>query len=235
MRNQCCESCRPSRWTNSRPRRQKSVILERLGRRGSILSTYSFFYTSLYVICTISARRCTSHRRLWLAVRDLQGEQTRNRRSRRRCDFAVPDRTPASGCAEGSSQLVYKSFNRHRYYWLVSAMISIRSIPYECPTFACQIFFFFFNTVKLYPEPCRSLASPKSTTVKGFPSISLRPNNTFDIFYSFQRFFAKNPVRLILKGRYLLTYTCDVLWIIFHFVPIFYNCHAINKWSKSNL
>lgn len=141
MRNQCCESCRPSRWTNSRPRRQKSVILEKLGRRGSILSTYSFFYTSLYVICTISARRCTSHRRLWLAVRDLQGEQTRNRRSRRRCDFAVPDRTPASGCAEESSQLVYKSFNRHRYYWLVSAMISIRSIPYECPTFACQIFF----------------------------------------------------------------------------------------------
>lgn len=51
MRNQCCESCRPSRWTNNRPRRQKSVILEKrdtLGRRGSIsINMYSFF--SIYI------------------------------------------------------------------------------------------------------------------------------------------------------------------------------------------
>lgn len=137
-RNQCCASCRPSRWTNSRPRRQKSVILERcvpLGRRG-VDSMYTLFYIRIIAL----SARCTSHRRLWLAVQDLQGEQTQNRRSRRRCDFAVPDRTPASGCAEGSSQLVCKSVNRQVLLISFSSDFNSFNLPYECPTFACQIF-----------------------------------------------------------------------------------------------
>lgn len=96
------------------------------------------------------------------AVQDLQEEQTRNRRSRRRCDFAVPDRTPASGCAEGSSQLVSNQVNRQTLLISLSGN-SVRSIPYECPTFACQI------CVKLYLEPHRSIVSSKSTNVEGFP------------------------------------------------------------------
>lgn len=133
---------------------------------------YTLFY--IRIIALLSAR-CTSHRRLWLAVQDLQGEQTRNRRSRRRCDFAVPDRTPASGCAEGSSQLVCKSVNRQVLLISLSGNFNSLNLPYECPTFACQIL--------CYPltlpgaMPLLHVSQPKVNHCQGISPLSLRLNN----------------------------------------------------------
>jgi len=53
-RNQCCASCRPSHWTNSRPRRQKSVILEGMMRSTAPRIPHAFSFPFLSVSFTLS-------------------------------------------------------------------------------------------------------------------------------------------------------------------------------------
>lgn len=98
-------------------------------------------------------------------MRDLQGEQTRNRRSRRRCDFAVPDRTPASGCAEGSSQLVCKSVNRQVLLISLSGDSSQFAQSHTNAQRSLARFFVSLDSTRSHVAPsCRQI------TVKGFPS-----------------------------------------------------------------
>lgn len=201
-RNQCCASCRPSRWTNSRPRRQKSVILERhvpLGRRG-VDSMYTLFYIRIIAL----SARCTSHRRLWLAVQDLQGEQTRNRRSRRRCDFAVPDRTPASGCAEGSSQLVCKSVNRQMLLISFSDGFQFVQSPIRMPNVRLPDYLFL-----TLPG---AMSLPRVSQPKiNCQGISLLCASTMIYFWYFAFYNVFHKSKSIWKDRYPSIYTQHIL------------------------
>lgn len=127
-RNQCCASCRPSRWTNSRPRRQKSVILERrvpLGRRGSTLCILSSIYVLLHYYQR-GARRIADYDLRCKTYRESRhGTAGRGEGVTSRCQTVPRLRDVPKGAHNW-----FANQSIDRCYWLVSAVISIRSISH---------------------------------------------------------------------------------------------------------
>lgn len=150
-RNQCCASCRPSRWTNSRPRRQKSVILERrvpLGRRGSTLCILSSIYVLLHYYQRGARRiadcdlRCKTYRE------SRHGTAGRGEGVTSRCQTVPRLRDVPKGAHNW-----FANQSIDRCYWLVSAVISIRSISHTNAQRSLARFFVLINSTRSHAAP----------------------------------------------------------------------------------
>lgn len=153
---------------------------------------YSLLYT--YIICTIISAivhcrfvdcdlRCETYRE------SRHGTAGRGEGVTSRCQTVPRLRDVPKGAHNW-----FANQSIDKYYWLVSADFSIRSIPYECPTFACQIFRIVNSTRSHVAPSCRQI------TVKGFPPYLYAPMIMY-IRYYFITFLLQGRIRFEKKEK----------------------------------